>query len=142
MEQLYVPDATVIIKWAVPPTEDKQQDRSLDLLQLWLEGGCRFLLPPHWLTEVGSLLLQHYPQRAADLLELLSGFDFPEAANSATLHRTALQLADSQGVSYYGAFYQAVAQLHGGILITANSAYWRKAKASGAVLQLKDFKTS
>ena len=142
MDQLYVPDASVIVKWALPTAEAKEQDRSLDLLQLWLEGGCQVLLPPHWLSEVGSLLLQHYPQRAADLLELLSSFDFPEADNSAALHCAAVQLAEQQGVSYYGALYQAVAHLHGGIQITANSGYWRKTKASGAVLQLKDFKPS
>jgi len=140
MDQLYVPDATVIVKWALQPAEDKEQDRSLDLLQLWLEGGCEFLLPSLWLPEVSSLLMQLYPQRAAELVELLIGFGFPEASNTGELYRTALQLAHQQGASYYGALYQAVALRHGGTLVTTNTGYWRKSRSSGGVLLLKDFR--
>lgn len=142
MDQLYVPDPSVIVKWALPPAEDKGQDRSLDLLQLWLEGGCEFLLPSLWLPEVASLLMQHYPQRAAELLELLIGFDFPEARNSPALYRKAQQLAQQQGVGYYGALYHAVALLHNGTLVTSSAAYWRKARTAGGLMLLKDLKPS
>jgi len=138
MEPLYVPDPTVIVKWALQPAEDKEQDRSLDLLHLWLEGGCQFLLPSHWLAEVGSLLGQLFPQRSPELMELLIGFGFPEARHSGELYRTALQLA-GQGAGYYGALYHAVALQHGGTLITTNVGYWRKTRATGGVMLLKDF---
>lgn len=139
MELLYVPDPTVIVKWALPPTDAKEAERSLDLLHLWLEGGCEFLLPPLWLPEVGSLLTQLYPERSADLMELLIGYRMPEACMTAELCRETTRLTQQHGVAYYPAVYHAVALLHNGTLITADTGYYRKAKAAGRVQLLKDF---
>ncbi|MGB4599634.1 MAG: type II toxin-antitoxin system VapC family toxin [Trichlorobacter sp.] len=139
MEVLYVPDATVVVKWALPPAEDKGQDRSLDLLQLWLEGGCRFLLPALWVAEVASLLARLHPQRAADLMTLLIGLEMPVAEDSAALCQRTLQLMQELGVGFYQAYYHAVALQHGGTLVTADAAYCRKARSAAGLLLLKDF---
>lgn len=139
MELLYVPDPTVIIRWAVRPAGDKEQDRSLDLLHLWLEGGCEFLLPNLWLHEVGAALARLHPERAADLLELLIEYRLPEARMTADICRSALGLMKSHETGYFEAIYHAVALQNGGIFVTSDSSYHRKAKGAGGVMLLKDF---
>lgn len=139
MDVLYVPDATVIVKWSLPPAEDKGQDRSLDLLQLWLEGGCELLLPGLWVAEVASLLARLHPQRAAELMALLIGLDMPVADSDAALCERTLQLMEQQEVGFYQANYHAVALQYGGTLITTDTVYCRKARSAGRVMLLKDF---
>lgn len=139
MDALYVPDATVIVKWSLPPAEDKGQDRSLDLLQLWLEGGCQLLLPALWVAEVASLLARLHPQRAAELMSLLIGLEMPVVDESAALCQRTLQLMQELGVGFYQAHYHAVALQHGGTLITTDTVYSRKARSAGGLLLLKDF---
>ena len=141
MELVYVPDPTVIVQWALPGDNAKEAEHALDLLQLWLEGGCEFLLPPLWLPEVGGLLARHHPQRAGDLLELLIGYRIPEVRMSGELCREALCLNQQHRVGFYPALYHAVALQHSGQLVTADSAYYRKAKAEGKLLHIKDFTT-
>lgn len=139
MELVYVPDPGVIIQWALPGEEPREAERALDLLQLWLEGGCEFLLPPLWSAEVGALLARHHPERAGDLLELLLGYRIPEARMTAELGREALRLCREYGVGYYQALYHAVALQQGALLVTADAAYCRKAKGAGRLLPLKEF---
>lgn len=139
MELLYVPSPAVIVKWACQTVDPKEPDRSLDLLQLWLEGGCEFALPPLWSAEVGSLLARLDPQRAPELMEILLGFRFTEVPMTAELVRGAQQLMQQCGVDYYPALYHAVALQQGGTLITCDASYFRSARRAGGVLLLKDF---
>jgi len=46
------------------------------------------------------------------------------------------------GVTFYDAAYHAVALRNGGTMITADEAYYRKAKGHGGVVLLREFEPS
>lgn len=142
MDLLYVPDTSVIIRWAYQTDEPVEQDKALDLLHLWLEGGCEFLLPSLWSHEMANTILKKSPSRAAELMELFIGFRFSEVKSTPELCHEAMSLAERYGVDYYSAVYHAVAQRCGGTLITADTRYFKKARGAGRILLLKDLTTA
>jgi predicted nucleic acid-binding protein len=141
MELLYVPDPTIILRWAYQADDPQEQDRALDLLHLWLEGGCEFLLPSLWAHELGSILYKKSPDKAVELMELFIGFRFSEVKMSPELAQETLTLMDRFSVDFYSAVYHAVAQRCGGTLVTADIKYYRKAKGAGRITLLKDLVT-
>lgn len=141
MELLYVPDPSVILRWAYQTDDMQEQDRALDLLHLWLEGGCEFLLPSLWSHELGSTLHKKSPGKAAELMELFIGFRFSEVKMSPELSQETLSLMDRFSVDFYTAVYHATAQRCGGTLVTADSRYYRKAREAGRIVLLKDLVT-
>jgi predicted nucleic acid-binding protein len=138
MKQLLVIDASVILKWVFQTADEQDGDRALLLLNGWIEGEHDILLPRLWTFEVGNVIGLKSPATAPELLTILTDYGFKEAETTAELCRATIDLMSRYGVTFYDAVYHAVALLHGGLLVTADDAYRKKAQAAGAIRLLRN----
>ena len=132
---IYVPDASVILKWVFDTPEEGDRDAALMLLNSWVAGECEFVLPSLWLYEVGNIVGRNIPAKAAEVMELLIEYRIAEVpVTSAIVNRT-LAIMSKSRVTFYDAVYHAVALERRGTLVTADAAYMKKAgKLEHAVL--------
>ncbi len=133
-----VPDASVLLKWALKSREEEDRDKALSLRESWLSGKCRIVVPSLWAYEVGNVLGLKEPRLARDLLGVLIGYKFDEA-RPADLYGRILELMSRLKVTFYDAAYHAAALEHQGTLVTADSGYAKKAASLGHLLLLRDW---
>jgi predicted nucleic acid-binding protein len=136
---LFVPDASVILKWAFNSPDEEDADKALDILDRWLDGKCEFIMPKLWAFECGNVLGLKNPGNAEEIMGILLGYRFSECDLNKTVTSAALQIMRDCKVSFYDAVYHAVALEHGGTLVTADSVYHRKARAKGHIMMLQGF---
>ena len=136
---ILVPDASVIIKWVVPPDNEAHVEQALALRQeiAWKNRPVR--LPALWFYEVGNILARRFPEQAqAQMAELLA-LGLVEQELAALLEPT-LDLVRRYGVTFYDASYHATALLNDGLFITSDQRYLEKAAAAGHILFLADWR--
>jgi predicted nucleic acid-binding protein len=132
-----VPDASVVLKWVDRIPGEKDRERADALLDAWLDGRLEIVLPSLWAYEVGNVLGRYDPSRAGEFMEELLAYRFEEAHPTPDLCRAAFGLMNDHRVTFYDAFYHAVAVHHGGTFITADDAYYRKAHEKGKIALLR-----
>ena len=136
---LYIPDASVILKWVFDTPEEADRETSLMLLNSWVAGECEFVLPSLWLYEVGNIIGRNIPDKAPDFLALLIDYRITEAPiTSAIANRTLAIMSDCR-VTFYDAVYHAIALERRGTLVTADAAYMKRAGKLGHAVLLSDF---
>jgi len=91
---LYVPDASVILKWVFDTPDEADRDAALMLLNSWVAGECEFLLPSLWLYEVGNIMGRNIPDKAPEFMEMLIDYRIEEE------RRSALQLPSARWQSW------------------------------------------
>jgi len=136
---LFVPDASVILKWAFQSPDEQDGDKALDLLGRWLAGSCSIILPSLWVYECGNVLGLKAPDSAAEIMDIFIGYRFDECPLSSAIASATLQIMKDCRVTFYDAVYHAVALNISATLVTADAAYFRKAGRLGAILMLEDF---
>jgi predicted nucleic acid-binding protein len=136
---LVVPDASILLKWVLPPEEEPDADRALLLRTAIVDEMVRALLPGLWLYEVGNTVARRFPTQAASWLSALMKFGIEESPPSNPWLAKALQLTSLHDVSFYDAAYHAVAVIHGGVFVTADVRYANRAKESGSVVTLSEW---
>jgi len=132
---VFVPDASVILKWVLSSPAEPERDRALHLRDQWLAGRVRLVVPGLWSYEVGNTVGRREPRLAAELMATLLALEMEELPVVAW-YRRALGLVRRHAVSFYDASYHAVALEVGGALVTADAAYVRKAGSAGAVVPI------
>jgi len=130
--KIVVPDASVLLRWVVPTTEEGR-DSALQLREAAAAGEIALMVPPLWLYEVGNTLARRFPDQAGQLLEVLVAFGLIEKGATDPWRRQALKLTRDYGVTFYDAAYHALALVESGVFVTADSEYVRKTQAAGAV---------
>ena len=135
---VFVPDASVILKWVLESKDENDRERALELRQIWLSGNCVIMLPSLWFYEVGNILGTKQRDLAPQLMEILTGYRFDEQRPE-TIYETTLGLMKKYGVTFYDAAYHAVAIHHSGLMITADDAYYRKTSKAGHVAALRNW---
>ena len=133
---IVVPDASVILKWVLPPAEEPDTDKALALRDSIASGGVRALAPELWVYEVGNLLARRFPSRASRLLDALLRLDLAIAPRSGRWLRRALELTQRHGVTFCDAAYHAHAIVERGVFVTADSRYLQRAGEAGSVMLL------
>jgi predicted nucleic acid-binding protein len=136
---LFVPDASVILKWAFNSPDEEDADKALDFLGRWLDGKCEFIVPKLWAFECGNVLGLKNPGNAEEIMGILLGYRFTECELNQAVASAALQIMRDCKVTFYDAVYHAVALEHGGTLITADAVYQQKARAKGRIMMLQEF---
>ena len=132
-----VVDASVVVKWALPDSEDEEnKEEALAVLAAILSGEASVLQPPHWLAEVAAVLTRLRPDFAEDAIALLDLMELPIALDLAVLQR-ASRLARDLNHHLFDTLYHAVALEYGATLVTADDRYARKAKKLGRLVSLK-----
>ncbi len=135
---LYVPDASVAIKWSLPVGEGLIE-QALDLLNRYESGSAEFVIPDLFWAEMGNILCKAVRQgrctasAAEEALALMKGRDLPTVP-SAGLLEEAFAIASKYNRSFYDSLYIAVAVAHRATLITADE---KLANATAAHLPVK-----
>ena len=136
---LVVPDASVILKWVLPPADEPDFERALALRDAIAAGEFQSLVPALWIYEVGNLLARERPDDARQLLEMLLRFGLTTAPQSSAWLVRALKLTQRFGVTFYDAAYHAHAIVERGVLITADERYISRAGEAGFVVRLSEW---
>jgi predicted nucleic acid-binding protein len=134
-----VPDASVLLKWVLPPADEPNADRALHLRSAILHERIQALVPSLWFYEVGNTVARRFPKQATQWLMSMMKFGLEEAPLSERWLTTALGLTARCGSSFYDAAYHAVALVHGGVYITADSRYALLAQKEGAVVLISEW---
>lgn len=137
---ILVIDASVALKWFFQ-NRDNEVDCDLALAILYGvdEGRIRLIQPPHFIAEVAAVLTREKPDEAEDDLFDLLNIE-SRVANEPEIYTTAIDLAARYRHHLFDTLYHAVAlNTSGATLVTADTAYYRKAEGSGRILLLKDY---
>jgi len=132
-----VPDASVILKWALPGEGDA--DRALALRDAIRDEQLRGVVPSLWLYEVANTIARRFPAEASQWLAALVNFGLEEAPVSESWLNNALALTQRYGVTFYEAAYHATAVIFRGIFVTADRHYVDLTSREGAVILLSDW---
>ena len=134
---IVVPDASVLLKWVLPGDDEPGAGSAMELLDEARAGAIKLVVPQLWLYEVGNTLVRRFPCQANELLACLVDFQLTEAQVDARWRNQTVYLAVSYGVTFYDAAYHAVALIRGGIFVTADERYVRRASNGGNVVLLR-----
>ena len=136
---LVVPDASVLLKWVLPSNDEPDADQALLLRTAILDEEVDALVPALWLYEVGNTVARRFPTHAEVWLSVLMKFGLKEAPPSQPWLAKILQLTSRYEVSFYEAAYHALALMHKGLFVTADTRYVKRVTALGSVMALSEW---
>jgi predicted nucleic acid-binding protein len=136
---LVVPDASVLLKWVLPSDDEPDADKALLLRAAIRDEAVHALLPALWLYEVGNTIARRFPTHASGWLSALMKFGLEEASPSEPWLTKILELTRRYEVSFYDAAYHALALIHKGLFVTADSRYVNRVKEPGSVIALSEW---
>ncbi len=135
----FVLDASVALKWAIPPANEPLSSESLYLLQQYVNGTIDFLVPDIFWAEIGNVLWKGARLRrwshaaAADIASEMQSRNFFTVPSLALLTE-ALRIALTYDRAVYDCLYVALAVQSKTQMITADE---RLANALAAYLPVK-----
>lgn len=135
---IYVPDASVILKWAIGLETESHQEKAIHILDAWVDNKIEIVLPELWVFEVGNFLGRMVQDLALEKMETLLDFHFKTRKLDKGTCKLIFKLMNDLSVSFYDASYHALAQKVGGIFITADKKYYQKAKIKGGIELLEN----
>jgi predicted nucleic acid-binding protein len=136
---LVVPDASVLLKWVLPSDDEPDADKALLLRSAILDEEVHALVPALWLYEVGNTVARRFPAHASGWLSALMKFDLEEAPPSQPWLAKALELTSRYEVPFYDAAYHAIALVHKGLFVTADTRYVNRVTEAGSVISLSEW---
>ena len=95
------------------------------------------VVPQLWIYEVGNALARRFPDDAVELSASLADFGLAEARLGSRWRTRAVSLSVTYGVAFYDAAHRAVALGLGGVLVTADERYVRRASEAGGISSLR-----
>ena len=134
---IVTPDASVLLKWVLPGGDEQDTDAALALRDEAVAGALNLVVRQLWIYEVGSTLARRFPDDAEELLASLADFGLTEAKLDSRWRTRAVSLSVTYGVAFYDAVYHAVALALGGVFVTADERYVRRASGAGAISSLR-----
>ena len=138
--KIFVPDASVILKWAIGLESEPDREKAFRILDAWVGNNIEIVLPELWVFEVGNFLGRVIPNSALERMETLLDFRFKTKELDKETCKSIFELMKDLSVSFYDASYHALAQRMGGGFITADDKYYQKAKAKGNIEFLGNLK--
>lgn len=135
---IFVVDASVVLKWVLPEKEDVSQ--ALLLKEQFVQRKIVILVPAHFFTELSNILMKKLPHLALPFLSHLLISPLIQCQLSLELASTGFRLLQSYPkISFYDAFYHALALEKGALFITADESYYRVAKKEGNIILLREY---
>lgn len=135
---LYIPDASVVLKWATFDEEDHEQALQFerDLRSEMVQAS----IPPHFFPEICNMLGRKNPKAAVSFFTYLSELSFHEYPLTTRLASLGFLLMEKfSGITFYDASYHALAIIENGTFLTADEKYYRTAYREGHIMLLKDY---
>ena len=139
-ELIVTPDASVILRWILPGGSPQDSLAALMLRDHAVAGTVELIVPQLWVYEVGGMLTTLFPEDAGRLLAPLADFGLTEARPDSRWRDRAASLAATYQVPFHDAAYHAVALDRGGVFVTADQGYVRRAAAAGGVCSLRNWR--
>jgi predicted nucleic acid-binding protein len=138
---LFVLDASVIIKWLIPENPDEQNvTEALELLYALRAGTIAVRQPCHWLAEIAAVGVRLKPDTITDDIADLQELGMVSVTKIQPLWNIACSLSIRLNHHLFDTLYHAVALHLGALLITADEQYFRKAKDIGNIKLLADYR--
>ena len=134
---IVTPDASVLLRWVLPGHDEQDTDAALALRDEAVAGAIDLVVPQLWVYEVGNTLARCFPDDAEELLASLADFGLTEAELDSRWRTRAVSLSVTYGVTFYDAAYHAVALRLGGVFVTADERYVRRASGAGGISSLR-----
>jgi predicted nucleic acid-binding protein len=136
---LVVPDASVLLKWVLPSDDEPEADKALLMRAAILDEAVHALLPALCLYEVGNTIARRFPMHASGWLSALLKFGLEAAPPSQPWLAKTLELTRRYEVTFYDAAYHALALIHKGLFVTADSRYVNRVTEPGSVIALSEW---
>jgi predicted nucleic acid-binding protein len=134
-----VVDASVAIKWFIAARPEEGHLAQAEAVAAAIENShTELFAPPHWTAEIIGVLARIEPAIVDDALLVLDDMKPTLIDGVATLRRAA-DIAIQLDHHLFDAFYHAVALETSAILVTADDAYFNKARKLGAIQPLREF---
>lgn len=134
-----VVDASVIVKWVFPGSENEEHvEQALELLAGIRDGKVVLLQPQHWLVEVAAVVTRLRPELAEPALDLLGAMEFAAVDDLPVLKR-ASRISHELNHHLFDTLYHAVALEYDRTLVTADDHYFKKAKHLGRIVPLRSW---
>ncbi len=136
----FVVDASVALKWFFCSRDDEADvQAALRLLRGVRDGQLSLLQPPHFLAEVGAVLVRESADTAVaswrDLLDIEI-----QVVETSAIYERAMALARRHRHHLFDTLYHAVAlEMGQAVLVTADLVYARKAQSDGCIMTLSEF---
>jgi predicted nucleic acid-binding protein len=140
MTRVLVPDASVILKWLLPPEREPDARVALSLLDRFVEGDLMLAVPPLWYYEVANTVARLAPEAAAELLRELRRLGMAEIAVGDSIEGRALDCVRQFDVTFYDAVYYATAVEISGELVTADRRFSSRLGSDSRVVGLGRFR--
>ena len=133
----FVVDASVAVKWFIDEDQDEHDaDMALGLLERAATGHCRFVQPPHWVSEIAAVLARRQPESAANSIADLLSLHFYSVTTSPKVYRRAIAISQQLNHHLFDTFYHAAALEEAIPFVTADRQYFNKAKKLGNIVML------
>lgn len=131
-------DASVLVKWLLPERRETGTELAEMLLGEFVEQSLVLVEPPHWIAEVIGVVSRLAPEKAPQAAALLCALEIP-VESSAEAYVAAAELAVRLEHHVFDTLYHGVALVTPDtVLITADDAYFRKARVEGGIMRLAD----
>lgn len=135
---LIVPDASVLLKWAVKEKECLAE--ALRLREDFRLEKVDMKVPAHCFAEICNMLGREQQKAAVSFVSYLIVAGIEECCLNLDVASTAFKLMDKYcGITFYDAVYHALAINENGIFLTADEKYFRKAGKEGHIMLLKHY---
>jgi predicted nucleic acid-binding protein len=132
-------DASVAVKWVIrDPSVEPNADKAMTILRAIRARALDVIEPPHWMLEVLAVISRERPQRVTLTLGILETLPHRVVA-PLVCYRRGADLAIQLRQHLFDTLYHAVALEEGATLVTADEAYFAKAKDLGSITRLADF---
>jgi predicted nucleic acid-binding protein len=121
----FILDASVAVKWLLPPSDEEHVTEALELLRLHDVGAIEFLVPDLFWVEFASAAQSGVRRKrwtraqAADSVRDMLGYEL-QTFPSRLLVETALMMAIANNCSLHDCIYVALAEEAGCEMITAD----------------------
>jgi predicted nucleic acid-binding protein len=134
-----VVDASVAVKWFLKERLDEPHLTQAEAVAAAIElSGTVLLTPVHWILEIIAVLARTDPGAVDDALLFLDDMK-PTTIQGVPVLRRAADLSIALNHHLFDTLYHAVALEEGATLVTADEAYFSKAKHLGGIEFLSDF---
>ena len=138
--KLFIVDASVALKWFLSNLEH-DLDQAFQIRSDFFESEVDLLVPAHFFVEFLNIMFRKKMDGALSSFSELQNFGIPFAALSLEVAGVAgLLMKKYPKISFYDAFYHALAIHKEGTFVTADESYYKLCKKEGHIILLKDYR--
>ena len=137
--KLFIVDASVALKWFLVEREG-DLTQAFKVRDDFFNEQIQLLVPMHFFVEFFNIVFRKVSSGALTSLSDLQKFSIPFVALSLEIASIAgILMKKYPKVSFYDAFYHALAIEKEGTFVTADEQYYKMVKKEGHILLLKDY---